>query len=85
MADNKVFTGAIALIKVGGKVIGKMKTIRCQESYRRQPVVGLGTIIPSDAPVTGFEATLSCEFMEIRFEETGITDAEFVIPHAFYS
>lgn len=74
MADNKVFTGAIALIKVKGKVIGKMKTIRCQESMRRQPVVGLGTIIPSDAPVTGWSGTLSCEFMEVRFEESGITD-----------
>lgn len=75
MADNKVLTGAIALIKVKGVVIGKMKTIRIQESFRRTEVVGLGTIIPSDAPVTAWQGTLSCEFMEVKFSETGITDA----------
>lgn len=73
--DTKVLTGAIALIKVGGKVIGKMRSIRCQESFRRQEVVGLGTIIPDDAPVTGWQGTLNCEFMEIRFDTTGVTDA----------
>jgi hypothetical protein len=73
--DNKVFTGAIALIKVKGQVVGKMKSVRAQESYRRTPVVGIGTIIPSDAPVTGFEGTLSCEFMEVRFSESGLPGA----------
>ena len=75
MPDNKVITGAIALIKVDGIVIGKMKSVRCQENIRRIPVRGIGTILPSEQAVTEWEGTLSCEFMEIRFEETGIRNA----------
>ena len=70
-----VFTGALALIKVKGKVIGKMKSVRCQENFRRQPVVGLGTILPSELAVTGWEGTLSCDFMEIDLATSGIKAA----------
>lgn len=75
MAADTVLTGAIALIKVQGQVIGKMKSVRCQEQIRRQPVRGIGTIIPSEQAVTEWEGTLSCEFMEIEFQKTGITNA----------
>lgn len=73
--DNKVVTGAIALIKVQGEVIGKMRSIRCQENMRRIPVRGIGTILPSEQAVTEWEGTLSCEFMEIQFQKTGIKNA----------
>jgi len=75
MADNKVLTGAIALIKVQGEVIGKMKSVRCQENMRRVAVRGIGTILPSEQAVIEWEGSLSCDFMEIRFEETGIKNA----------
>jgi len=75
MANEPVLTGAIALIKVQGQVIGKMKSVRCQEQIRRQPVRGIGTIIPSEQAVTEWEGTLSCEFMEVLFQKTGITNA----------
>lgn len=75
MADNKVLTGAIALIKVQGEVIGKMKSVRCQENMRRIAVRGIGTILPSEQAVIEWEGSLSCDFMEIRFEETGIKNA----------
>lgn len=74
MAD-KILTGAIALIKVQGVVIGKMRGVRCQESMRRLPVRGLGTIIPSEQAVVEWEGTLSCDFMEIKFQTTGIANA----------
>lgn len=67
-----VLTGAIALIKVNGQVIGRMKTIRCQENFRRQPVKGIGTILPSEEAVTDWDGTLTCDFMEISFSETGV-------------
>lgn len=73
--EDKVLTGAIALIKVEGKVIGKMKSVRCQEQIRRQPVRGIGTILPSEQAVTEWEGTLSCEFMEVEFKKSGITNA----------
>lgn len=73
--DTKVFTGAIALILVGDQVIGKMKSVRCQENIRRLPVRGIGTILPSEQAVIEWEGTLSCEFMEVNFTKTGITNA----------
>lgn len=72
---NPVLTGAIALIKVEGEVIGKMKSVRYQEQMRRQPIRGIGTIIPSEQAVTEWEGTLSCEFMEVEFRKTGIKGA----------
>lgn len=70
-----VFTGALALIKVDGKVIGLIKGIRAQESMRRVPVRGIGTILPSEQAVTEWEGTCSCDFIEVDFKTSGITDA----------
>lgn len=70
-----VLTGAVALIKTGGKVIGLMKNVRCTENFRRVPVRGIGTILPSEQAVVEWEGSLSCSFMEVSFKETGITNA----------
>lgn len=74
MVDN-VLTGAIALIKVDGQVIGRMRNVRCTENMRRVPVRGIGTIMPSEQAVTEWDGTLSCDFMEVEFQKTGITNA----------
>jgi hypothetical protein len=73
--EDKVLTGAIALIKVNGVVIGKMRSVRVQEQFRRTEVRGLGTILPSEAPVTEWSGSLNCEFMSIDFKTDGIKDA----------
>jgi hypothetical protein len=75
MAKDTVVTGAIALIKVQGEVIGKMRSVRAQESFRRVKVQGIGTILPSEQAVIEWEGTLNCEFMEVEFSKTGITNA----------
>lgn len=75
MNENKVLSGAIALIIVGDQVIGKMKSVRCQETIRRMPIRGIGTILPSEQAVVEWDGTLNCEFMEIDFTKTGITNA----------
>jgi hypothetical protein len=75
MANQPVLTGAIALIKSSGVVVGKMKGVRCQENMRRLPVRGIGTILPSEQAVVEWEGTLSCEFLEIEFDKTGIPNA----------
>ncbi|WP_291911018.1 hypothetical protein [Chitinophaga sp. CB10] len=74
MAD-KVFTGAIALIKSAGEVIGLMRNVTATETIRRVPVRGIGTILASEQAVTEWEGTLTCEFMEVRFDKTGIKNA----------
>ena len=75
MADPKVLTGAIALIKSGGKVIGKMKSLRWTENIRRVEVVGIGTILPSEAPVVGWAGQVSCSAMTISFKNGVIPNA----------
>lgn len=73
--DDGVITGAIALIKSGGKVIGKMKSVRYQETIRRLRVGGLGTIMPLEQPVTEWDATLNCDFMMIDLTQSVIPGA----------
>lgn len=76
MANNtRVIHGAIALIKVQGITVGKMRSINAQESYSRQDVQGLGTIFTSEAPATKFTGTVSCEFMSVDFTREGIQKA----------
>lgn len=72
---STVLTGAIALVKVNGKAVGKMRGIRANENIRRQPVRGIGTIMPSEQAVTEWEGTLSCDFMEVKFQDTGLPNA----------
>lgn len=72
---EKVFTGAIALIKCDGEVIGLMRNVTATENIRRVPVRGIGTIMASEQAVTEWEGTLTCEFMEVRFDKTGIKNA----------
>lgn len=73
--DNKVLTGAIALVKSGGVYCGLMRSVSATETYQRGSVKGLGTIYDSEKPVVGFEGSLNCEFMEISFAKSGIPGA----------
>lgn len=79
MANNRVLTGAIAIIKVstptGQKVVGLMRDLRISESFRRQEVRGLGTILPTEAPVTEWRGTVSCSFFEIDWRKSGLERA----------
>lgn len=75
MSQPKVFHGAIALIKSGGKYIGKMKSVRAAENFRRVEVVGIGTILPSEAPVTGWAGTLTCSAMTMQFTKGVLPNA----------
>lgn len=75
MSQIPVVTGAIALIRVGGTIIGKMKNVRAQEQMSRIAVRGIGTIIPSEQAVVSWEGTLTCSFMSIDLRIDGIPGA----------
>lgn len=76
MADNnRVLHGAIALIKSGGEVIGKMRSVRAQESFQRLRVGGIGTILPSEQAVSQWDGQLSCDFIMVNLTKTGIKNA----------
>jgi hypothetical protein len=75
MAD-KVLTGAIAIIKVNGLAIGKMRDIRINESFRRVRVSkGLGSIFADEFAMVEWAGTISCSFFEINFKKSGINGA----------
>lgn len=69
---EKVLTAPLAIIKVAGITVGKMKNIRVTETFRRGRVSGLGELTPCEVPALEWNGTLTCEFYEIKFEETGI-------------
>lgn len=73
--DTTTFTGAIALIKSSGIVIGKIRGIRGSETMRRLPTRGCGTILPSEQSVVEWDGTVSCDFIEVNFRDTGIINA----------
>lgn len=75
MADTKTLTGALAIIRVNGTPVGRMRNWRMTESMRRAEVMGLGTILTSEAPVTAWTGSISCDFYEINFKDTGIPGA----------
>jgi hypothetical protein len=70
-----VLTGAIAIIKSNGKPVGLMRNFRINESTRRIPVRGLGSILAKEAPVVEYNGSISCSFFEVSYEESGIPNA----------
>lgn len=75
MANEPTLTGAIAVIKVNGQPVGLMRNVRVNESMRRVPVRGLGSLLPKEAPVVEWAGSVSCDFFEISFEKSGIPGA----------
>lgn len=75
MAENKTLTAPIALIKVNGKTVGRMRNIEIRETFRRIPVYGIGEATPTELPFVQWNGTLSCDFYEIKFDETGLPGA----------
>jgi hypothetical protein len=70
-----VLTGAIAIVRVSGTVIGRMRTIRVNENLGRGSVSGIGTIFELEAPVLQHRGTVTCDFYEVDFTISPITNA----------
>lgn len=74
MAD-KVMSAPLAIVKVNGVAVGKMKSIRCTENIRRIKVVGLGTLVASEYAATDWSGTLNCGFFMIDLRKSAIPGA----------
>lgn len=73
---EKVLTGSIAIVKVDGVAVGKMRDIRVNENFRRVRVSkGLGSIFADEFAVVEWAGTLSCSFFEINYKLSGIKNA----------
>jgi hypothetical protein len=65
--SQKVMTAPLAVIKVNGVAIGKMKNIRVTENIQRGSVQGIGALNPSEIPAIKWDGTLNCSFYAIKF------------------
>lgn len=75
MSNNRVLTAPLAVIRVNGITVGKMRNIRVTESLRRARVVGLGQLVPDELPVVEWQGTLTAEFMTIDLKKSMIPGA----------
>lgn len=65
--ESKVMTAPLAVIKINGKAVGKMKNVRVSEQIRRGRVSGIGRLNPSEIPALEWSGTLSCSSYSINF------------------
>jgi hypothetical protein len=65
---SKTLTAPLAIIKVNGLAVGKMKSIRFTETIRRGKVTGLGQLTPDELPALEWSGSLSCSFYNIDFK-----------------
>lgn len=70
-----VLNGAIAIIRIAGTVVGRMRNIRATENISRADVGGIGTIFTIEAPVVKHSGTLSCDFYEVDYKLSPIANA----------
>lgn len=72
---ERVITAPLAIIKVGGVAVGKMKNIRVQEQMRRGRVSGLGKLTPDELPALEWSGTLSTSAYNISFDKSSLPKA----------
>lgn len=73
--NTNVMSSPLAIIKVNGVAVGKMKSIQCTETIRRQKVTGIGTLIASEYAALDYNCTLNCGFFMIDLRKEGFTGA----------
>jgi len=71
---NQVLTGALALIKSNGIVIGRTKSIQFSEEITRGQVVGLGELLRQEVPALGHRGTGSISSYAIDYETDGLPE-----------
>lgn len=67
---SKVITAPVAIIKIGGVAIGKMRNIRLTENLNRGTVYGLGALTPDEVPALQWSGTLTCGMYLIDFSKS---------------
>lgn len=76
---EKVLTAPLALIKIKGQTVGKIKNIRVQEQYQRGDVKGIGALISQEKPILGISCSFSCSAYVISVSKLGTIDNPFVL------
>lgn len=78
-SGSKVLTAPLAIIKIKGITVGKIKNIRVQENYQRGDVRGIGALISQEKPILGIQCSFSCSSYVISVAKLGTIDNPFVL------
>lgn len=81
VSSNKmrVMTAPLAIIKIKGETVGKMKNIRVQEQYQRGSVRGLGSLLEKERPILAVACTFSADAYVVSTKKLGTIDNPFVL------
>lgn len=66
---NKTMTAPLAVIKVGGIAIGKIKNIRISETIRRGRVGGIGILTPDELPALEWSGSCNVGAYVVDFKQ----------------
>ena len=66
--NTKVMTAPLAVVKVNGIVIGKMKNIRVTENIRRGRTTGIGRLTPDELPALDWSGILNAGFYTVKLD-----------------
>jgi len=76
---EKVLTAPLALIKIKGVTVGKIKNLRVQEQYQRGNVMGIGALISQEKPILGIQCSFTCSSYVVSIKKLGSIDNPFVV------
>lgn len=65
-------TGPIALVKVNGIVIGKIRDIRATETFARGEIRGLGNLNAQEVPILSHSGTFSVDSFLVDLRSSGV-------------
>lgn len=77
--NMRVMTAPLAVIKIGGQVVGKIKNIRVQEQYQRGSVRGIGSLLEKERPLLAVNCSFSADAYTISLKKLGTIDNPFVL------
>ena len=76
---TRVMTAPLAIIKIKGETVGKIKNIRVQEQYQRGSVRGLGSLLEKERPVLAVSCTFTADAYVISTKKLGTVDNPFIL------
>lgn len=76
---ERVLTGPLAIIKIKGQAVGKIKNIRVQEQYQRGDVRGIGSLLSQEKPILAIQCSFTCSQYLIDVKKLGDITNPFLI------
>lgn len=78
MAFTKTMTAPLAIIKIDGQPIGKMKSLRITETINRGTVRGIGKLDVDEIPALTWDGSMSCSMylVDLRLALNNLSNAK---------